>query len=157
MRRRLMMCSALLVPLVALVASPAAAAQQVQAAGAVTRTSFTVTSSRAVGSVTLLDFLETDALTGTFSGTSVLTGQCIVFSSGEARCMADETFTGTIAGEFGTMDFKDLISLDMGTGVFDGRFTITGATGELTNIHGRGTFSGTGATGTYSGTLVIAP
>ena len=157
MQRRLMVCSALLVPLVALVASPASAAQRLQATGGVTQTSFTVTGTRAAGPITFLDFSETDALTGTFAGSSVLHGQCVVFPTGEALCKADETFTGTVAGESGTMDFKDLINLDMNTGAFQGRFTIVGATGELTNTHGQGTFSGTSPTGTYSGTLVIAP
>jgi hypothetical protein len=148
----------LLTPLLAVAApSTANAAAPVSAAGSVTQTSFTVTGARTAGGVTFFTFTETDSLTGTFTGDSVLNGECVQGSTGPIRCKATETLTGTVLGRSGTADFLDLITIDPTTGGFEGRFITVGGTGELSGIHGQGTFAGQGTTGTYSGTVVLAP
>jgi hypothetical protein len=148
----------LLTPLLMIaVPSAAHAAPPVSASGSVTQTSFAVTDTRTVDGVTFFSFRETDSLTGTFLGDSALSGECIQRSTGPILCQAHETFTGTILGRSGTVDFLDLISIDQSTGAVQGRFTILGGTGGLVGIHGGGTFAAQGTTGTYSGRIVFAP
>lgn len=144
-----------LVAAAALWAPAVAQAAPLTASGGVVQTSFTVTGSRTAGGVTFFTFAETDSLTGTFSGTSTLSGECIQRARGPILCRARETFTGTVAGIAGTVDFADLITIDPATGAFSGRFTIVGATGGLNQLHGQGTFEGQGTTGTYTGTIIL--
>jgi hypothetical protein len=47
--------------------------------------------------------------------------------------------------------------VDLGSGAFSGRFTALGGTGGLTDLHGQGTFEGTGTIGTYSLQITFAP
>jgi len=114
-----------------------------------------VTSTGTAGATTFFSFTETDSLTGTFAGTSVINGECIQRVTGPILCKARETFTGTAADRSGTVDFADLISIDATTGAFEGRFTIIGGTGELSDIDGQGRFQGQGTTGTYTGALIL--
>jgi hypothetical protein len=139
-------------------ANPAAAAAgpPVPASGTVVQTSFVQSNPRSAGGVTHFDFTEHDALTGTFIGTTVIQGSCAVGASGQGVCHAFETFTGTVAGQTGTLQFNDVIFLDLTTGAFHGTYTTING-GSLTNVHGRGTFQGTGTTGTYTGLLILAP
>jgi hypothetical protein len=155
MRRRLATGTVLAMAVVAVLASTASA-KTMPVSGGVTQTSFVPSDFRTVGKVTFFSFTETDSLTGTFTGTSALTGECVTVLSGTTMCKADETFTSTATGASGTVQFKDLISIDP-TGAFSGRFVIVGGTGDFANVHGHGTFSGTGRTGTYSGTLATGP
>jgi hypothetical protein len=148
----------LLVLLLALLAPSAAnAATRLTGSGEFTQTSFTVTGSRAAGGLTFLSFAETDTLTGALSGTSTLLGECIVFPSGEGMCKAEETFTGSVEGMSGTLQFHDVVAIDNNTGSVKGRFMIVGGGGELAGLHGQGTFSGAGGVGTYAATLTLAP
>ena len=78
-------------------------------------------------------------------------------SSGTGICQAAETFTGTADGHTGTAQFWNVVLVDLGSGAFSGRFTALGGTGGLTNLHGQGTFDGTGAIGTYSLQITLAP
>ena len=126
------------------------------ASGSATTVSFTVTSVRSADGVTLFDFIEQDALAGTFSGTTVIDGSCVVKQSGESVCRGSETFTGTVNGASGTLTFNDVIGIDA-SGVANGAFTIVGGTGDLADLHGHGTFTSSGGVGTYSGRLVFAP
>lgn len=149
---------AVLTPMLTLAAPSAAhAAPPVSASGSVTQTSFVVTGTRTVDGVTFFSFHETDSLTGTLSGDSAISGECIQRSTGPILCQAHETFAGTVLGRSGTIDFLDLISIDQSTGAVQGRFTIVGGAGELSGIHGVGTFAAQGTTGTYSGRILLAP
>lgn len=133
----------------------AASGRQFQASGTFVQTSFEMSNVRSVGSVTTFDFVETDILVGTFNGTDIVQGSCVVRSSGEGVCHAIETFTGTVDGISGELQFADVFFLDA-SGAFRGPYTITGGSGGLANLHGHGTFEGT-TTGTYEGRLVFAP
>jgi hypothetical protein len=135
----------------------AAAGPPSAASGSFTQVSFSQTNVRTTGAVTHFAFTEQDALTGTFSGSTVLQGSCVVQASGRAICQAVESFTGTVAGQTGSLTFRDVIFLDMTTGAAHGSFTIISGTGGLAMLHGHGTFQGVGTTGTYSGALVFAP
>jgi hypothetical protein len=127
------------------------------ASGTFAQTSFVQSNIRSAGGVTLFDFTEHDTLTGTFVGTTILHGSCVVRASGQAVCQAVETFTGTVAGRAGTVQFRDVIFVDLTTGAAHGSFTIVGGTGGLATLHGHGTFQGVGGSGTYTGLLVFAP
>jgi hypothetical protein len=95
--------------------------------------------------------------TGDLSGTSVLEAAVPFVSSGTGICQAAETFTGTADGHTGTAQFWNVVLVDLGSGAFSGRFTALGGTGGLTNLHGQGTFDGTGTIGTYSLQITFAP
>jgi hypothetical protein len=125
--------------------------------GSFRQTSFVPSNTRTVDGVTSFDFTEQDTLTGSFTGTSLLQGSCVVRASGQGVCRARETFTGTVDGRSGTAEFQDVSFLDQTTGAIRGSFTIVGGTGDLANLHGRGTFQGVGTTGTYAGQVVVAP
>jgi len=139
----------------ALAPSPAMAATRVDISGSFTQTSFTVTGSRTAGDLTFLSFTETDTLTGSLTGTSVINGECIVFPSQEGMCKATETFTGTLDGTAGTLTFFDVVRLDNATGTVSGQFAITDGSAGLSDVRGMGTFSGAGGIGTYSGTITV--
>ena|SRR5437867_1962945 len=134
-----------------------AAGPPIAASGSVVQTSFIPSNARTAGGATLFDFTETDTLTGTFSGTSVIYGQCVLRESGQGVCTARETFTGTVNGESGTVDFADVIHIsNLTTGAATGTFTVIPG-GSLSTLHGSGTFQGTGGVGTYSGGILFAP
>jgi hypothetical protein len=144
--------------LVLTVAPAAAAAGPVTASGTVVQASFQVTSSRSADGITILDYAETDLLSGAFSGTSSVTGTCVVRVSGLAECHAFETFTGAVDGVSGTMRFVDAIQLDTVSNSFSGSFaSIGGGTGGLANAHAHGTFQGVNGAGTYTSDVVLAP
>lgn len=135
----------------------AAAGLTTEASGTFTQVSFETSNTRTVGEVTLFDFTESDVLSGTFSGTSIIEGSCVVQPSGEAVCHALETFNGTVNGRSGTATFFDVIFPNLATGAVHGNFTIISGTGELENLRGHGTFQGEEGTGTYTGTLIWVP
>ena len=72
-------------------------------------------------------------------------------------CKAQETFTGSILGRSGTVDFLDLISIDPTTGAVQGSFVSVGGTGGLSGLHTHGTFTAQGTSGSYSATVVFTP
>ena len=136
-------------------AQPAAAAgPPITASGGFTQVSFVQSNVRGAGRTTHFDFTEHDSLTGTFDGTSVIDGSCVVRPSGQTVCHASEEFTGTVAGESGTATFNDVVFID-GTGAVHGAFSVITGTGDLTGLHGHGTFEGSAGTGTYTGRLVL--
>jgi hypothetical protein len=153
--------SALLLPTLLALAAPAApaaaAGPPVAASGAVVTTFFEQSNVRTAGAVTRFDFTQHDTLTGTFEGTTVITGACVVQATGAGECHARETFTGTVNGVAGTVDFVVVIRLAAPPSPATGRFVVVGGSGGLANLHGMGTFEGTGGTGTYAGQLVFAP
>jgi hypothetical protein len=136
-------------------ASPAAAATTIAASGGFLQTGFDQSNIRTVGGVTQFDFTEHDTLSGTLTGTSVIQGSCVVRTSGAAVCQAVETFTGTVAGQTGSLVFRDVVELGS-TGTAQGSFTVISG-GSLATIHGHGSFEGVGTSGTYSAQLVVAP
>lgn len=136
-------------------APSASAATRVAVSGSFTQVDFAITDSRTAGDLTFFSFTETDVLDGSLTGTSELTGECIVFPSQEAMCKATETFTGTFDGTAGTLTFLDVVRLNLATGTVSGQFVITDGSGGLASVRGIGSFSGAGTSGTYSGTLTV--
>jgi hypothetical protein len=147
--------SSVLVASVLAVSPTVVGAQPITASGTFTQTSFVPTNFRTVGGVTMFDFTEHDALSGTLSGTSVINGTCVVQPSGESVCQALETFTGQLGTTSGTLQFRDVVVISA-TGDAQGTFTIVNG-GSLTNVQGHGSFQGSGGSGTYTGMLVTAP
>jgi hypothetical protein len=158
-RTRRFLAVSLLLGALVLVAQPAAAAGRIfSASGSFVQESFVQSNIRSADGVTLFDFTEHDSLAGTFSGTSVIEGSCVVRASGQGVCQAFETFSGTVESASGTATFSDVVFLDLTTGAVHGTFTVVSGTGDLADLQGHGAFQGTsGAPGTYSGTLVFAP
>jgi Protein of unknown function (DUF3224) len=145
-------------PLILLLSSPAAATgPPADATGSFTQVGFTPSNERVVGGVFMFDFTETDVLTGTLTGTSVVEGSCVVRPTGTASCQGLETFTGTVDGRSGTAEFWNVFEVDGATGSFSGRFTALGGTGDLASLQGHGTFEGTGTIGTYALRITFAP
>lgn len=144
-----------------LAASPAyharAAGPPIEATGAYVRTGFAQSNVRSVGKVTMFDFTETQSLTGTFSGTTVLQGSCVVRPALQAVCQAISTFTGTVDGNSGTAEFRDVVFIDLTTGTLHGSFTIVSGTDDLATLHGHGTFQAVRGSGSYEAQLIFAP
>ena len=83
-----------------LAAHPAAAAgPPVVVSGIFAQTSFVQSNVPSADGVTVFDFTEQGTLAGSFTGTSVLEGSCVVPASGRGVCQARETFTGTVGGQ----------------------------------------------------------
>jgi Protein of unknown function (DUF3224) len=145
---------------VALALMPNAALAQgppIAATGAFTLPSFIPSNTRVEGAVTLFDFTGSEDLTGTFSGTALFAGSCVVRPAGIASCLATEHFTGTVAGHAGTVNWHAPAQIDLATGSVSGRFIVFDGTGDLAGLQGQGTFVGSLASGTYSGRFVFAP
>jgi hypothetical protein len=90
----------------------------------------------------------TSALTGTFTGTAVIEQRVVVHSSGLVTFHGFETFVGEVDGRTGTVEFR--VEGTIVGGVIDGHLTALRGTGGLENLRARGTFEGTGGSGTYS-------
>jgi hypothetical protein len=112
---------------------------------------------RTADGVTFFDATGSESLSGTFSGTAVIEGSCVVRPAGQANCLARETFTGTVAGRAGTAVWLAVAQIDLATGSISGSFTVLSGTGELAGLHGEGTFQGSAGVGTYTGRFVFAP
>jgi hypothetical protein len=145
--------------IVAISAAPVAAAgPPMTASGSFTQNTFVQSNVRSADGVTLFDFTETDTLTGTFSGTTLIQGHCVIQASGQGTCVARETLTGTAAGQSGTLEFADVIHIsNVTTGAATGHFAVIGGSGDLAHVTGQGTFQGSGGSGTYSGRLIFGP
>jgi hypothetical protein len=141
-----------------LAAGPAAAGgPPVAASGTFVQNTFSTSNTRTEGAVTMFDFTERDTLAGTFTGTSLIQGTCVVQTSGQSVCTALETFTGQVGSASGTLQFRDVVVVEA-TGAVRGSFTIISGTGALAAMRGHGTFEGTpGSPGTYSARLLQDP
>ena len=134
----------------------AAAGRPLSATGTFHQETFVQSNTRVNGVITEFDFTATSTVSGTMMGTSVATGHCVVKASAEGQCVARETLVGTVDGRAGTGEFLEVITLDFATQSNVGSFTVLSGTGDLKNLHGAGTFQGSGADGTYSARLVFA-
>jgi hypothetical protein len=143
----------LLLVLASIVVAPVVyATQPTEGSGDYVVTSETVTSSRAAGGNTFDTVMAHISFSGAFSGTSVTDENVTFHPNGEFTGNAIATFSGTANGIAGTIVFREVFTGNSTTGAFEGRFTITRATGELANLRGEGTFQG-GTTGTYRARL----
>ena len=149
----------LLVPLsvlVAIVATTAAAASPpTLASGTVGNTSANFNSVRAADGNLIIELSATAAYTGTFNGTSTLSGRLIIHADGGASFHDVEIFTGTVNGVPGTVTFELNGSNNAALEVH-ATATIIDASGELAGLHGVLHEVGTvviptGPVGTYAG------
>jgi hypothetical protein len=128
---------AVVVLLAAVAASGAAASPPISASGSLTYQSATFNSIRSAGGNTIIDLSATVAYTGTFNGTSTLSGTLTLHPDGTANFRDVEIFTGTVNGIAGTATF----ALD-GRGdassptVVSATAAIVSATGGLAGLHG---------------------
>jgi hypothetical protein len=93
------------------------------------------------------------AMIGTFDGTFAVEVRFVIHPSGEVNDHGFATFTGTVDGQYGTLQLRT-----RGTpGPIDG-FTIVSGSDGLANLRGHGTviFTGPGS-GTYSGQVHFDP
>ena len=90
-------------------------------------------------------------LTGTFAGTAILEQRIVVHPGGLTTFEAWQTFSGTVNGLPGTVLLRIVGSGDATS--FHGYFIVVSATGNLTGLHGEGTFTISAQTGvgTYTG------
>jgi hypothetical protein len=136
------------------------AAKPMPATGNMTVTSFSFTVVKTANGNTFIDFVNTEAMSGTFAGTSASVIRVIVHPSGDFNVVHMMTFTGTVDGRSGTMIIK---FEGKGTGFAYGapvsaQWVIQKGTGDLATIHGTGTFEGNALIGgTYSGQIHFSP
>jgi hypothetical protein len=152
--RLLLACVATVVG--AVVTTAAAASPPTEASGTVGNTSATLNSFRASGGNLIVEVSGTVAYTGTFTGTSTLTGMLIIHADGSANFHDLEVFTGTVNGVAGTVTFELKGSNDAAFNVRQTE-TIIDAGGGLTGLHGVlhevGTIGPDGPVGTYTGQI----
>ena len=127
----------------------ASADNSIAASGSGLRTSETVQLIRSLPNAVIVKVTSTRTFSGTFSGSSTATADCYVnTTNGQGICSGPETFTGTVAGHTGTVEFFDVYKLN---GSFaKGSATIIGGTA---NVHGRVEFQGLAPNFTYTGRL----
>jgi hypothetical protein len=101
--------------------------------------------------VTFFDFTAGGTLSGTFQGQFRIEDSCVVPPTGRAACHGTNTFTGTVNGVSGTVQFNQTDFLDVVTGSSEGTITAVDGTGGLANLRGHGTF----ANDHYAGTFVL--
>src|SRR5207302_1760275 len=103
--------------------------------------------------------------TGTFTGTSTLTGILIIHADGSANFHDTEVFTGTVNGASGTVTFHlagtGHTGATPGTTIYEDTHTIVGGTGALADLHGVlrlvGTVEAAGPVATYTGRIHFDP
>jgi hypothetical protein len=103
---------------------------------------------RQAGGTTIVDFSAPVAFSGGIVGTATSTGTEIIAPTGDFTVQAVVTCSCSVAGRSG-----DLVLGFTGTGSFltqqkQGQFVVSGS-GGLADLHGDGSFTQSGLTGTY--------
>jgi hypothetical protein len=102
-------------------------------------------SSRSADGNTIVTQIQTFNDTGVISGTETDKVTFTFHADGTFTLRADVAFTGTVAGQPGTLTQRF-----QGTGnpvSFQGQIETLSGTGDLANLHGEGTFQGSPTTG----------
>jgi hypothetical protein len=107
------------------------AAPKLEAAGTITLVSNTVTSTKQIGANTLTRAVAVVDFDGTLAGPATEPYTTIALAGGKTIQFGTGSFTGTVAGRTGTIDY--VFHGDATSGVI----TITRGTGGLRGIHGR--------------------
>jgi hypothetical protein len=148
------------------VVTSAAASPPTSASGTFTTTSAVLANPRSAGGNTIFDVTATEVWTGTFDGTSIVTGFLIFHPDGSANFHDTEIFTGTVNGSPGTLTFNDAgqgpAGATPGTFLYEATDTIISGTGALANLHGVVSLVGTvvppaGPVATYTGQIHFDP
>jgi hypothetical protein len=79
---------------------------------------------------------------GDVKGTTHYVASGIIFKDGSLEASLTETFTGTVAGVAGTLDFQEIAFIDGTTGAVRVQCAITDGTGGLASTRGRILFTG---------------
>ncbi len=142
----------------AILVAPAADSQPVAASGTLLAAGPpTITSVRVAGGNTILTRVDPILVTGDLTGTAILESRFVIHPDGSFTFRTVESFTGTFAGQSGTLVF---LNVGRGAGTsFEGHTIILSGTAGLANLRGGGTFAGDIATGaaTYSVRLHFDP
>ena len=94
---------------------------------------------------TVIYTFENGKWEGTFDGVSTEDGKVVVYSSGALSFNAIVSFEGEVDGKSGTLQMSvNGRWTDVGTG-WQGRWVIISGAGELSTLHGQGTWWGPGA------------
>lgn len=103
------------------------------------------------GPNTILTQTNTFALTGDLNGTYANEQRAVIRPDGEFVQNGFGTFTGTVNGVAGTLDFREVSSGNLST-TFDGHVVTTAGSGGLANVRCNGTIEGdaVSGTGTYA-------
>ncbi len=136
---RMPLLALLLLVVASLAVRSVLAAESFQASGTMTRVSSVLVGTSMEDDETLRAVRNTWNLQGTLTGTLVSDVLVVVRPDGTAEFTESGTFTGTVGGASGTLAWTG-----EGTGVggdFQGQFTLSDGTGDLTKVEGEGTFS----------------
>jgi len=111
---------------------------------------------RQAGGNVFVDFTAPVDFSGGITGTATSTGTEAIHPTGDFDVRAVVTCDCSVAGRSG-----ELVLLFTGTGSFpaqekQGQFTVSGS-GGLTGIHGEGTFTQSGLTGSYTAQIHFEP
>ena len=100
---------------------------------------------------------EIGTWTGTFTGTSFDYFEVIIHPKGFVTCQGRIAFTGTVSGKSGTMEILFVGKKDLTVNLWSGKWVILDGTGELTGIHGKGTWEGPSYNLDYIGCIHFDP
>ena len=135
----------------AVVPQPSAASPPSAGSGSYVVTGAVVTGVRTAGGNTFVSETETVTATGTFVGTLVHDLVVIFRADGSLTFRGPGTFTGTVGGLSGTLEYTVEGQGSVVTGALHGSFAITRGTGDLAGVQGHVTIEGIAATGgTYT-------
>ena len=154
-RARFVLCASIALVSLAVAAGGANAAPPLVGSGTFTYQSSTFDGIRQAGGNTIIELSATVLYTGTFAGTSTLSGTLTLHPDGTANFHDVETFTGTVNGVPGTVTFN--LAGTGPAGLFKGTDVIVSGTGGLANLRGVLSEVGTvpaalpGPLGTYTG------
>jgi hypothetical protein len=154
-RRSLLIAPLAVIAAATVVPAGSSAAPPTPVSGTFTTTDATFDSIRDAAGNSIIRVTAHVAYTGTFDGTSVLHGILTAHPNGRAEFQDKETFTGTVNGVPGTVEFSLSGSNDPDLNI-KAVDTITGASGELAGLRGQLRETGsvvipTGPSGTYTG------
>lgn len=124
---------------------PAQAGEKIVAGGLWQYTP-TILGVRIAGGNTFVDTSEEGIWTGTFEGASTEDGHMVIHSSGFRSFRATVTFSQvTVDGKSGTLKMSAVGKKLSPEQDWEGRWVITGGTGDLAGLRGQGTWWGPGA------------
>lgn len=93
---------------------------------------------------TFLDITETGQWSGTFSGESTEEGTVVQHSSGLVSFKGKVSFVGDVGDKSGTLEMRVVGSKPDPGSEWEGTWVIISGTGDLSTLHGQGTWWGPG-------------
>lgn len=121
---------------------------EITGGGAVTLLTKEILSTHQEHGNTIATLRVTARVDGVLQGTIESNETAKVHADGSIDVTARETFTGSVNGISGTLEFQEHSSIDS-AGNTSGRFEVVNGSGGLAGARGRGTLQGTGDSNTY--------